>query len=105
MAEQFDNHLMSTVNDAVNLRAVAAAMGLASEAGEVANEYERHLREDKHGYSYPLDEEKVRVELGDVMWNVARIASLNGWDLEEIMDENIEKLTKRYEEAGIHVGN
>lgn len=101
MAERFDNHSLAVVHDAVNLRAVAAAMGLASEAGEVANEYERHLREDKHGFFYPLDEAKVRAELGDVLWNVARLASLNGWSIEDLMDENIDKLTRRYEEAGI----
>ena len=84
MAEPFDNHRDGA-------KAHAAALGLASEAGEVANEYERGLRE---GWS--LDRDKVKVELGDVLWNVARLASLNGWEIEEIMDENIDKLEKRY---------
>lgn len=93
MAEQFDNHKDGA-------KSYAAALGLASEAGEVANEYERALRVDRS-----LDTDKVKTELGDVLWNVARLASLNGWSIEDLMDENIDKLTKRYEEAGIHVGN
>lgn len=93
MAEKFDNHREGA-------KSYAAALGLASEAGEVANEYERALRE---GWS--LDRDKVQTELGDVLWNVARLASLNGWSIEDLMDENIDKLTKRFTEEGIHVGN
>lgn len=93
MAAAFDNHRESA-------RSYAAALGLASEAGEVANEYERALRE-----GWTLDRDKVKTELGDVLWNVARLASLNGWSIEDLMDENIDKLTKRYESEGIHVGN
>ena len=101
MAARFDNHMNVKVDDTVNLQAVAAAMGLASLAGEVANEYERHLREDAAGFFHPLDEDKVKVELGDVLWNVARLASLNGWSIEDLMDENIDKLAERHREAGI----
>lgn len=93
MAEAFDNHKTWA-------KSYAAALGLASEAGEVANEYERALRE-----GWTLSRDKVKTELGDVLWNVARLASLNGWSIEDLMDENIDKLTRRYEEAGIHVGN
>lgn len=99
-AERFDNHGPLAV-----MKETAAALGLAAEAGEVANEYERSLRMDERGNLRPLNLEKIRVELGDVLWNVARLASLNGWSIEDLMGENIEKLTKRYEEAGIHVGN
>lgn len=89
MAEVFDNHRDGS-------KAHAAVHGLTSEAGEVANEYERSLRE-----GWTLDRDKVKTELGDVLWNVARLASLNGWEIEELMDENIDKLTERYKEAGI----
>ncbi len=90
-AEPFDNHKEGA-------KSYAAALGLASEAGEVANEYERALRE---GWS--LNKDKVKTELGDVLWNVARLASLNGWEMEDLMDENIDKLTARYAEAGLVV--
>jgi NTP pyrophosphatase (non-canonical NTP hydrolase) len=92
VAAQFDNHK-------VGMKATAAALGLASEAGEVANEYERGMRVGR-GTDYA----KVKTELGDVLWNVARLASLNGWQIEDLMDENIAKLTVRYAEAGIPLG-
>lgn len=91
MAEKFDNHRPGA-------KAFGAALGLASEAGEVANEYERALRE-----GWTLDKDKVKTELGDVLWNVARLASINGWSIEDLMDENIDKLTQRYAEGGIPV--
>ncbi len=89
MAGVFDNHREGS-------KAHAAVHGLTSEAGEVANEYERSLRE-----GWILDRDKVKTELGDVLWNVARLASINGWSIEDLMDENIDKLTERYKEAGI----
>lgn len=74
--------------------ALPFALGAAAEAGEVANEFERMTRE---GGS--LDHEKTRTEMGDVLWHLANLAEKMGWDLEEIMDENIDKLTKRYLEV------
>ncbi len=79
-----------------HLGAIPFAMGLAAEAGEVANEFERMMR--KGGW---LDRDKTRAEMGDVLWHLANLAEVMGWDLEEIMDENIAKLTARYAEEGI----
>jgi NTP pyrophosphatase (non-canonical NTP hydrolase) len=91
VAGTFDNHVDG-------FKAYAAALGLASEAGEVANEYERSLRE-----GWVLNQEKVKTELGDVLWNVARLASLNSWSIEDLMAENIDKLTARYAKDGLVV--
>jgi NTP pyrophosphatase (non-canonical NTP hydrolase) len=87
---EYDNHL-----DDGDYRELAAALGLASEAGEVANEYERMLRIDGE-----LNEEKVYYELGDVLWNVARLLDLNDWTFEQVMRDNIAKLEGRYEREG-----
>jgi len=74
-----------------HLGAIPFAMGLSAEAGEVANEFERMMRRGGR-----LDHEKTRAEMGDVLWHLANLAEKLGWDLEEIMDENIDKLEKRY---------
>lgn len=37
----------------------------------------------------------LRKELGDILWNVAAIASINGWTLEQVAEENVQKLTDR----------
>jgi NTP pyrophosphatase (non-canonical NTP hydrolase) len=87
---RFDNH-----ESDVNM--LALSLGLCAEAGEVANEFERRCRKN----AAPLDLDKVRKELGDVMWNVARIADELNMTLEEIMQHNINKLIARYAEEGI----
>lgn len=89
--KKFDNH-------AEGHAALAAVLGLAAEAGEVANEYERSLRSPSPGGFSSL---KVALELGDVMWNAARLASELDYSLEEIMQMNIDKLTARYIDRGL----
>jgi len=69
------------------------ALGLASEAGEVAGLLEKHLCQ-----GHEMDRDKVRKELGDVMWYLAML--LDGADMtfEEVMEANIAKLRIRYPE-------
>jgi NTP pyrophosphatase (non-canonical NTP hydrolase) len=86
----FDNHVIED-------NAIATVMGLTAEAGEVANEYERSLR----GYGGPVDKAKVALELGDVLWNVARLAEILGYTLTEIMEMNLAKLEKRYADRNL----
>src|SRR6516165_1200834 len=62
-------------------------LGLAGEAGEVANTYKKVLRDDDSDIT-PEREEQMRGELGDVLWYVARISDEMGWDLEAIARAN-----------------
>lgn len=95
-ARRFDTHID-------HMQKMTAVWGLTAEAGEVANEFERAYR-----LAYPdskmvegLDTEKFKAELGDVLWHLSRLLDLHGWTFEELMDENIKKLTERYEREGI----
>lgn len=67
------------------------ALGLAGEAGEVADTIKKGILH-QHG----LDVAKVEKELGDVLWYVAAISTLLGLDLNSIMRKNIDKLLERY---------
>lgn len=67
------------------------ALGIAGEAGEVADLIKKVVF---HGHE--MDKEKVKKELGDVMWYLSQIARLAGLTLEEVATANIEKLYKRY---------
>lgn len=67
------------------------AIGLAGEAGEVADLVKKGIFH-QHG----LDAEKVKKELGDVLWYVAALCSKLGFDLGEVMEANVEKLKARY---------
>jgi NTP pyrophosphatase (non-canonical NTP hydrolase) len=79
-------------------RGHALVFGLTSEAGEVAGEYEKSLRNG--GY---LNVHNVAIELGDVLWNVARIAEHYNYTLTEIMEMNLAKLEQRYAERDLPV--
>lgn len=67
------------------------AIGLAGEAGEVADHIKKGVFHD-HG----VDKEKLVKELGDVLWYVAALATKIDVPLGEIMERNIIKLQQRY---------
>lgn len=66
-------------------------LGLAGEAGEVIDIIKKHRF---HGHK--LDKAKVSEELGDVMWYIAMICNELRLDLDNVMNENVNKLHKRY---------
>lgn len=66
------------------------ALGLAGEAGEVANEVKRAFENGKQ-----LDKSKVIDELGDVFWYVTRMADEYNLTLQELASKNYDKLIKR----------
>jgi NTP pyrophosphatase (non-canonical NTP hydrolase) len=70
------------------------ALGLAGEAGEVAEHAKKALRDDGGEIT---DERRAAMskELGDVLWYVAQLASELGLDLDEIARENLDKLLSR----------
>lgn len=70
------------------------AIGLAGEAGEVADSIKKMIFH-QHG----LDRETLRGELGDVLWYVAALASNLGYNLDEVMAANVDKLKARYPEG------
>jgi len=70
------------------------ALGLAGEAGEVAEHAKKAIRDDGGDVS----EERraaMAAELGDVLWYLTQMASELGLQLEEIARDNLEKLFSR----------
>lgn len=68
-----------------------AALGLAGEAGEVAEVVKKHLF-----HSTPLDQDAIVSELGDCLWYVAAFATALGLSLDDVAARNVEKLRRRY---------
>lgn len=66
------------------------ALGLAGEAGELADKIKKAWRNQK-----PLDNIAVLRELGDVLWYLTAIAVHLGSSLEEVAAMNIDKLADR----------
>ena len=69
-------------------------LGLAGEAGEVAEHVKKVLRDDG-GEVGPERRAAMSKELGDVLWYVAQLASELDLDLDEIARENLDKLFSR----------
>lgn len=69
-------------------------LGLAGESGELLDLIKKWIFHEK-----PLDTDHAKKELGDVCWYIAMIAHSFGWDLDEILKMNIDKLKARYPEG------
>lgn len=67
------------------------ALGIAGEAGEVADMVKKHVF---HGHRQDRDE--LIKELGDVLWYVSQLAAWMDIELDEVARTNIEKLLARY---------
>lgn len=67
-----------------------AIFGLASEAGEVAGIMQKKFQ------GHEFDKEHMSKELGDCLWMIAEACSALDLNLEDVMEQNIEKLRKRY---------
>jgi Predicted pyrophosphatase len=72
-------------------RVINGAMGLAGEAGEVADSVKKWLYQ-----GHALDHERLAHELGDILWYVALLSDTLGYGLEQIMAMNVRKLEARY---------
>jgi NTP pyrophosphatase (non-canonical NTP hydrolase) len=65
-------------------------LGIAGEAGDVASCIKKtfaHDNDQKAG---------IRENIGDTMWYIAMICNFFGWNMSEVLNENIEKLKKRF---------
>jgi len=73
----------------VNHAVIYPALGLAGEAGEVANKVKKMLRDGD------FDRNAVAAELGDCLWYIAALSRDLNISMAEIAMTNLEKLMKR----------
>ena len=97
---EYQKLALTTLNPSLGERDVLinGVMGLCGEAGEAIDMVKKHLAQ-----GHELDKEKLARELGDVAWYLAETAHAIGYDLETILQMNIDKLKARYPE-GFSVG-
>ncbi|HQR07023.1 MAG TPA: nucleoside triphosphate pyrophosphohydrolase family protein [Gemmatales bacterium] len=67
------------------------ALGLTGEAGEVADEIKKVI-----GHGHELNKDKLKKELGDVLWYIAALCNDLGLAMGDVAQANIDKLKERY---------
>ena len=90
----FEEYQTATKKTAIYDKDVAItylALGLTSEAGEVAGKIKKWIRGDVDR----VDSEDIAKELGDVLWYISQMASTFNLSLEDIAQSNVDKLASR----------
>ena len=67
------------------------AVGVSGEAGELLDAIKKHTI-----YGKQLDRENIKEEAGDILFYLNNILLNVGFTLEEVIEQNISKLSKRY---------
>jgi NTP pyrophosphatase (non-canonical NTP hydrolase) len=75
-------------------------LGLAGEAGEIANKVKKILRDNSGELEEDVRQNLIS-ELGDVLWYVAALATDLKTELSEVANKNIEKLNSRKNRGAI----
>ncbi len=83
-----------------NVGFVYPALGLAGEAGEIAEKCKKILR-DKNGIVSDEDKLLIKKEIGDQIWYIAALCKEFGLSMDEVAVANIDKLRSRKERGVI----
>lgn len=73
------------------VRIIHGIMGLNGESGEAIDIVKKHLFQ-----GHEFDKVHFAKELGDIAWYLATTADAIGYDLETVLQMNIDKLKERY---------
>lgn len=67
--------------------------GMVGEIGELHSIYQKYYQ------GHEFDRVHIKKELGDLLWFIAEYCTAKNWNLEDIMQMNIDKLRARYPEG------
>ena len=85
-------------------------LNLVGEVGEFASKVAKHIRKGEAGIgtldtpnrlfftakaNFFTDRAALRKEAGDILWQLAGLCEVMGWDLEAVARENLAKLAER----------
>jgi len=94
--DKYQEQAIKTAIYGAGNKIIYPTLGMAGEAGEVANKVKKVLRE-KDGVFTDEAKGDLAAEVGDVLWYVALLARDLGYSLEEIAEGNLKKLKSRQE--------
>lgn len=79
-------------------------LNLVGEVGELASKVAKHIRKEKayiteNDLFTELctldDEEDLKKEAGDILWQLSGLCTVMGWSLEDVAQQNLDKLAAR----------
>ncbi len=85
-------------------------LNLVGEVGEFSSKVAKHIRKEEAGIgsgdtpnqfyftakaNFLTDRVALRKEAGDILWQLAGLCKVMGWDLEAVAQENLAKLAER----------
>ncbi len=93
---EYQSRAMRTLNPEMSRKDVLinGVMGLCGESGEAIDIVKKWLAQ-----GHALDKAKLAKELGDIAWYLAETAYALDLPLEDVLQENLNKLERRYPEG------
>ena len=91
-------------------------LNLVGEVGEFSGKVAKAIRKgnatidwnnfisESRGYMSDEEIEELRKEAGDILWQLSGLCSVMGWSLEDVAQENLDKLASR-KDRGVIDGN
>lgn len=79
-------------------------LNLVGEVGELASKVAKHIRKEKayitENYLFTElctwdEEEDLKKEAGDILWQLSGLCTVMGWSLEDVAQQNLDKLAAR----------
>ena len=75
-------------------------LNLVGEVGEFASKVAKAIRKNQISVVYneivgTTDDEELQKEAGDILWQLSGLCTVMGWDLEDIAQQNLDKLASR----------
>ena len=83
--------MQAATRQVVDCRIIHAALGIASESGEIADAVKKLM-----AYGKPLDLVNLDEEMGDILWYIQLYCNVRKIRIEELMAVNYAKLRTRY---------
>lgn len=97
----YQKEALSTAVYGSGSKIIYPTLGLAGEAGEVADKVKKVLR-DNNGEFDEWRKLQIAAEIGDVLWYIAALTNDLGYTMEDIAKLNLGKLKSRRENNTIH---
>ena len=76
-------------------------LNLVGEVGEFASKVAKAIRKEENCIEYNdlgvtvTNNEELQKEAGDILWQLSGLCSVMGWNLEDIAQQNLDKLASR----------